>query len=473
MNPNKPQDSSANALQQQMLTQLSDPQLLQQASAYAGDFVKSMRERPAFPPADALQALQGFHEPMPAEPCPAGQVLDMLQQIGGPAVVPYGSGRYFGFVNGGVLPAPLAVKVLADAWDQNAGLYLTSPLAAELEQVCEDWLVDLLRLPKGTAAGLVTGSATATLCGLTAARHALLARQGWDVNAKGLYEAPRLRVVMGGQAHVTVSKALAVLGLGTEAVEIMPTDPDGRMMFDDAPILDENCIVIAQAGNVNSGAFDEFVEIIEKTRAAGAWLHIDGAFGLWAAASDQYRHLLHGAEWADSWAVDAHKTLNAPYDCGIILCRDRAALTNALRTNAAYIQSTGQRDNMHYTLDMSRRARSLELWAALKSLGKSGVQDLVNRLCHHAYALATGLHQQGFRILNRVTFNQVLVAGNSPEQTQAILAQVQQSGECWCGGTSWYGKPAIRLSVCSWTTTEADLDRTVQAFVAARSAVRT
>jgi glutamate/tyrosine decarboxylase-like PLP-dependent enzyme len=466
------QTMSTPTIQDDMFAQSRDKRLLKQAQTYANEYIDGINARHVFPADSALQALRVFHEPMPAEPASGEDILALLNEYGSPATVAHTGGRYFGFVNGGVLPAALAAKWLADAWDQNAALYLTSPIASELEGICEDWLVDLLGLPAGSVAGFVTGTSSATLCGLVAGRNDLLRRLGWGVNAEGLFGAPPLRVVLGAQAHATVGKALGVLGLGKARVEVVLSDAQGRLIPSQMPTLDERCLVVAQAGNVNSGAFDDFVEIGDCVQRAGAWLHVDGAFGLWAAASGNQQHLTRGVDLADSWSVDAHKTLNAPYDCGVVLCKHRGALVGAMETSASYILSDGLRDGMHMTLDMSRRARAIELWATLKALGKSGVQDLVDRLCSHAQLMASSLASRGFRIMNDVVFNQVLVACDTPEETQATLARLQKGGECWCGGAVWHDEPVIRISICSWATTRADVERSVKAFAETRDSQR-
>jgi len=347
-------------------------------------------------------------------------------------------------------------------------MYVTSPLTSQLESTCEKWLVDVFGLPAGTAAGFVSGSSSAILCGLAAARNELLKRQGWDVNADGLFGAPNLRVIVGAQAHTAVFKALALLGLGKARVETVPTDGQGCMRAEQLPALDSHCLVIAQAGNVNSGGFDPFDEICDRAQRASAWVHIDGAFGLWAAGSRTRKYLTQGIEKADSWSVDAHKTLNSPYDCGIILCKDREALVTAMHAPASYLVYSERRDGMQYTPEMSRRARAVELWATLKSLGKDGLEELVERLCEHARHFAEELRGKGFRILNEVVFNQVLVACDTPELTRATLDTIQKSGECWCGGAVWNGEPVIRISVCSWATTETDVQRSISAFMNAR-----
>jgi len=377
-------------------------------------------------------------------------------------------GRYFGFVTGGALPAAVAARWLLDVWDQNPALYLLSPVAARLENVCERWLVELLDLPAGTAAGYVVGTSAATICGLVAGRNHLLARQGWDAHANGLFGAPPLRVVVGEQAHATVFRALGLLGLGQARIERVPVDGEGRMIASRVPVLDERSLVIVQAGNVNSGSFDPIGAICDRARQVGAWVHVDGAFGLWAAASRRHRALVAGVEGADSWSVDAHKTLNAPYDNGIVLCRKREALVSALHMTASYILYGNERNGTQYTTDLSRRPRAIELWATIKSLGRSGVEDLVDRLCDHAQRFAALLSASGFRVLNEVVFNQVLVACETPAMTLATVARLQESGECWCGEATWNDEPVIRISVCSWATTTADVDRSVAAFIAAR-----
>jgi glutamate/tyrosine decarboxylase-like PLP-dependent enzyme len=446
--------------------------LFEIAKQHALEYMQAAAARRVFPSEEAVARLDAFSEKLQEESVDPCAVIDMLHSLGSPATVAQTGGRYFGFVNGGVTPAGLAAKWLADAWDQNAALYVISPVASVLETVCEEWLVDLLGLPARTAAGFVSGTSTATLCGLAAGRDELLRRAGWDAGARGLFGAPEIRVVLGGQAHSTVYKALSVLGLGRERVETVPVDEQGRMRPDAMPKLDERTLLVLQAGNVSSGAFDPFTEVCPKARAAGCWVHVDGAFGLWAAASQGHRNLTTGMELADSWSADAHKTLNAPYDNGVVFCRERDALTRAMRMSGAYIVYSEKRDGMIYTLDMSRRARAAELWATLKNLGRRGVSELVDGLCGMAAMFAGRLSAEGFIICNDVCFNQVLVTCESGEVTGATLDAVQRSGECWCGGTQWKGQPAIRISVCSYMTSADDVERSVRAFVKARARVR-
>jgi len=380
------------------------------------------------------------------------------------------AGRYFGFVNGGMLPVGLAARWLGDAWDQNTAHYVMSPIDSRLEEICERWIVSLLRLPDETAAGFVSGTTIANFSGLCAGRNELLRRRGWDVTRQGLYGAPRLRVIVGTDAHAAVHKSISMLGLGSDSIELVSSDDQGRMRPDQMPKLDEGALVIAQAGNVNSGAIDPVGAICERAHAAGSWVHVDGAFGLWARVVPPMREICDGIETADSWSVDAHKTLNVPYDSGIILCRHREALMNAFKASASYFQWSEHRDGMNFRPSMSSRARAIELWAVLKTLGRQGVQRLVEQVCENAREFARLLADQGFQIHNDVVFNQVLVSCENDALTKATLNKIQVSGECWCGGSSWRSKNVIRISVCDWATTQKEIERSVRAFVAARTA---
>jgi glutamate/tyrosine decarboxylase-like PLP-dependent enzyme len=456
-------------LQNEMTHQLEEKALFEQAKAYAFDYLARVSEMDAVPSEESKRSLSRLEEPLPETPQSAEEILALLQSAGGDNISAQGGGRYFGFVNGGILPVSLAARWLADAWDQNAALYVMSPLVATLEDVCERWLVDLLGLPKGTAAGFVSGSSTAILCALAAARDTLLLRQGWDVRERGLYGAPVLRVVLGEQAHSSVHKALSLLGMGKRNVVLAPVDDQGRIDPARLPALDGNTLLILQAGNVNGGAFDPFEPLCARARASNAWVHVDGAFGLWAAACERTKQLALGMQLADSWSTDAHKTLNAPYDNGIVFCRDRAALVQTMQATGSYLEFSEQRDGMLYTPEMSRRARSVELWAALRYLGRSGVDALVCGLCEQAQLFGALLAARGFRVLNDVVFNQLVVACDSPEETRATLREIQIGGVCWCGGALWRGEPVIRVSVCSWRTTKEDVAKSVEAFLAARA----
>lgn len=444
--------------------------LLKCAFDYASEYLKSLPTRRAYPDERALNNLKIFNEPLPEGKSDPFDMLRMLHEFGGPATAPTMGGRYFGFVNGGAFPAALAAKWLASAWDQNAALYVMSPVVNKIEEVTEAWLIDLLALPAQTAAGFVSGTSTALAAGFVTARNSLLMRKGWDVSARGLFNAPELRVVAGEQAHSMVFKALAYIGLGRDRVEMVPADEQGRIVAEKIPPLDDNCLVIAQAGNVNSGAFDPLDDICNLAGSAGAWVHIDGAFGLWAAGSRNKRHLLHGYEKADSWALDAHKTLNAPYDSGVILCKDAAKLSAAMQSGGSYLPFTeNQRDGSEFTPELGRRARAIEIWAILKTIGRAGVEQLVDQLCDRTQALAAALKDNGFTILNEVVFNQILVADKSPAATRSLLKNIQQGGRIWCGETIWRGDPAIRISVCSFATTPEDVELAVKAFCVARA----
>jgi glutamate/tyrosine decarboxylase-like PLP-dependent enzyme len=452
----------------QMRHEIADKTIFEQAKSYAFDYMDTIAARTVYPDQKTLQNLSIFDEHMPETPLSGEDVLRLLHEYGSPATVAQTGGRYFGFVNGNVIPAALAARWLADTWDQNPALYVISPIVAKLEQVCEQWLTELFALPQDTVAGFVSGTSIATMCGLAAARYAILKRLDWDVNAKGLFGAPPFRVVVSRQAHGTVYKALALLGLGKDRVELVGANAQGQIEVAEIPELDAHTLLILQAGNVNTGAFDAFDAICDEANRVGAWIHVDGAFGLWAAASKNQQHLTQGIEKADSWSVDGHKTLNTPYDCGIVLCRHKDALVQAMQASGSYIQYSEERDGMLYGPDMSRRARAVEVWAVLKYLGRSGVAQLIDGFCERASRFAEGLKKAGFTILNDVVFNQVLVAGQTPLETQRMLAAIQSAGVCWCGGTVWEDRPAIRISVCSWATTIDDIDASVQAFVHAK-----
>jgi len=456
-------------LQKKMFHEMEQKDIFRQAQNYAFDYADHVLERNVYPTPNAIADLDMFVEKLPKSTGNAAEILEKLNRYGTPASVAQTGGRYFGFVNGGVIPASLAVRWLSDFWDQNTALYVISPIASKLEEVSESWLRELLGLPDKVVAGFVSGSSLAIFCGLAAARYRIFQNNNWDINKKGFCGAPKVRVVAGRQAHGTVVKAIALLGFGIDNIEWVGADTQGRIIPSEIPELDESTILILQAGNVSSGAFDSFDEICEKANKVHAWVHIDGAFGLWAAASSRLSHLTRGMEKADSFSVDGHKTLNTPYDSGIVLCNDKEALTHALHASGSYIAYSENRDGMLYTPEMSRRARAIELWAALKYLGKEGVDELVSGLHLRAVQIGRELKTENFQILNDVVFNQVLVACDSDEITVQTLQHIQESGECWVGGASWDGKAVIRVSICSWATTEDDITRCVSAFVSARN----
>jgi len=409
--------------------------------------------------------MQKFSVELQDEPLEPAKVLEELDVLGSPATVASTAGRYFGFVTGGTLPAAHAANMLAGAWDQNGGLELNSPVAAYLERVCRDWLVSLLGLPAQTEVGFVTGATMANFTGLAAARHAVLRAHGWDVEAKGLFGAPPITVVVGNEVHVSLLKGLGMLGLGRERVVRVPADAQGRMIAAQLPPIDGPTIVCAQAGNVNSGAFDPLGEIAARLRGTGAWIHVDGAFGLWAAAAPAKRALAAGIDLADSLATDAHKWLNVPYDSGLVFVRDRRALNSAMSASAAYLIEGQTRDPHLFVPEMSRRARAVEIWAALRSLGRRGLAEMIERNCRHAVRFAAALREAGYEIFNDVVLNQVLVSFGAPDVTRRVIAAIQQDGTCWCGGTSWQGNIAMRISVSSWATSDEDVAQSIEAIL--------
>ena len=458
-----------NKLQEQLLAQQKSKALLKQAQKAAFEYIDQQPTQRVFPDDDSIGKLSIFEECLPEATSDPAELLELLDTVGSINTVAQTGGRYFGFVNGNALPVTLAAKWLADVWDQNAALYVMSPIASKLESICQTWLNELFHLPKHTVAGFVSGTSIATLSGLAAARFRQLQKMGWDVNQQGLFAAPKLRLILGKQTHGTVAKAISLLGFGQESIEWVDCDEQGRMIVEKLPLLDASCILVLQAGNVNSGAFDDFTQVCQLAGQAQAWVHIDGAFGLWAKASKVFDKQTKGMQLADSWSVDAHKTLNTPYDCGVVMCKDAEALTSALHQQGSYIQLSEQRDGLLYTPEMSKRARAIELWAAMKYLGRSGIAELVEQLHHHAQLFADLLTENNFTVLNDVVFNQVIISCETEQLTQTTLTLLQQSGECWCGGSIWQEKMVIRISLCSWATTEQDIKHSVNAFIQARS----
>jgi len=447
------------------MNQRNTSALLARATEMATRYVKAAHERRVSPTEAALAALQNFHEPFPEAPSDPHDVLEMLDELGSPATVTTTGGRYFGFVIGGTLPAAMAANCLAAAWGQNVALRVMSPVAAELEEIAIRWTCEALGLPPDCEGGLVTGATMANFTALAAARCALLAREGWNVVENGLFGAPPIEVVAGAEVHASLLKALNMLGLGRKRIHLVDVDDQGRMRAEKLPKLLRNTIVCIQAGNVNTGAFDPAAPICGAAHAQGAWVHVDGAFGLWAAASPRYRHLMNGYEQADSWATDAHKWPNGSYDCGLAIVRSGEALRASMGLSAAYLAPGTQREPMHHTPEASRRARGVELWAALKSLGRAGLADLIERTCAHARRFADGLRAAGFAVLNEVVINQVLVTFGDAQKTQEVIRRIQDESTCWCSGTVWQGKTAMRISVSSWATTADDVDRSLAAIV--------
>ena len=448
---------------------MSERELFRQVAEYAGDFVETLETRPirAEAAVDELTATLGG--PLPEEPVDPRAVLAALVEAVEPGLTATPSGRFFGFVIGGGVPAAVAADMLASVWDQNAGLYVAGPAASVVEEVCRGWLAELLGLPPHVSVAFVTGAQMAHVTALAAARHHVLARAGWDVAANGLAGAPSIRVVVGDKRHVTLGRALRLLGIGSSAVELVPADDQGRMRVDELPDLGEGpTIVCGQAGEINTGAFDDLEAIADAAAGTGAWFHIDGAFGLWAAASPALRHFVRGAERADSWTTDAHKWLNVPYDSGLAFCAHPESHRAAIGVTASYLVHADEgRDQMDWTPEFSRRARGFAVYAALRSLGRRGVADLVERSCAHARRFAELLEAAGASILNDVVLNQVLVRFEDGKHTREVIRRVQEDGTCWLGGTDWEGEHAMRISVSNWRTTEEDVERSAAAILAA------
>jgi glutamate/tyrosine decarboxylase-like PLP-dependent enzyme len=441
--------------------------LLDDTARRASRYLESLDSRSVAPSKDAVAALKRLERAFPERVSPPGEVIAELDEIGSPATVTSAGGRFFGFVFGGSLPVTVAAGWLATAWDQNAGLVVGSPISAALEEVAARWLIDIFHLPPQSGVGFVTCATAANFSALAAARHALLARAGWDVEARGLFGAPPITVIVGEEVHASVQKALSMVGFGRERVVRVPVDNQGRMRLDALPSVDDRTVVCVQAGNVNTGSFDTVAQIFERARSPGAWVHVDAAFGMWALAAPARAHLAAGIEHADSWACDAHKWLNVPYDSGLVFTRDPLALRAAMSTSGAYLAQDEERIPYQYTPDFSRRARGIEAWAALRHLGREGLADLVERLCRRATQFAEGLTAAGYHVLNEVVLNQVLVSFGSAERTHEVIKRIQEDGTCWCGGTVWQGKTAMRISVSSWATTEEDVERSLAAMLRA------
>lgn len=439
--------------------------LLTDAATRAARYVDSIPDRRVAPSPEDIAGLDSLGGALNDEPQDPGDVIELLDTAGSPATVASTGPRYFGFVIGGSLPAAMAANWLAGAWDQNAGLYVSSPVAARVEEIAASWLLDVLALPESSGVGFVTGATMANFTALAAARHALLSRAGWNVEEHGLFGAPEITVVVGEEVHASMLKALAMLGFGRKRVVAVPVDDQGRMIADRLPRLDAHTLVAIQAGNVNSGAFDPASEICARAHEAGAWVHVDGAFGLWAAAAPGRARLVKGFSAADSWATDCHKWLNVPYDSGLAIVRDPEHLRAAMTIRAAYLIMGEHREPWQYTPEASRRARGIEIWAALKSLGRKGLAEVIERNCRMASRFADGLRGAGFAVLNDVQLNQVMVSFGAAEKTRRVIAEIQREGTCWCGGTEWHGHGAMRISVSNWATTDEDVDRSLAAIL--------
>ena len=457
---------------------MNDPstrELLETTARLAAAYRESLSERAAralLSPAELERALDVPLRDAGESPA---EVISALARVGAAGSVASAGPRYFGFVIGGSTPAALAADWLVSAWDQNGGLYATSPLVAAIESVTAAWLRELVGLPTSMSVGFVTGCQMASFTALAAARHRVLRNAGWDVEAQGLFGAPPIEVLVSDEAHYTIFLALRLLGLGGQRLRRVPADRQGRMRAEAlAPLLDAvsgPCIVCAQAGNVNGGAFDPLEEIAALTRARGAWLHVDGAFGLWAAAAPSRAHLVRGIANADSIATDGHKWLNVPYDCGIVFCADETAHRSAMSLSAPaqsapYLTtSTRLRDPHEFVPEESRRGRAVPVYALLRALGRSGLAELIERNCRQARRFAEGLKAAGHQLLNEVVLNQVVVSFGDAERTRRVVAAVQEDGTCWCGATVWQGHTAMRISVSNWSTTDADVEKSLAAIL--------
>jgi glutamate/tyrosine decarboxylase-like PLP-dependent enzyme len=441
-------------------------QILDDAARRAIAYLNSLQNRPVSPRRATIERLDILDTPAPQKPTASGEVLARLDEFVSPATMAMAGPRFFGFVIGGSLPVTLAANWLAAAWDQNAGYDASTPGVARLEEIAQRWLLELLDLPRQCAVGFVTGATVANFTALAAARNAVLKRCGWSVEAEGLFGAPPIQVVVGEECHPTLLKSLGMLGLGRSRLTRVPVDSQGRMRAEKLQLSSSPAIVCLQAGNVNSGAFDPFDELCPIARDAGAWIHIDGAFGLWAKATASLSHLTRGMDLADSWATDAHKWLNVPYDSGIAFVRDADALRSSMAITAEYLPPQGARRNpCDYTPELSRRARGVEIWSALLHLGREGLAAMIERNCAQARRFAERLTVAGYDVLNEVVLNQVVVRFGDAERTKRVIDAIQQDGTCWAGVTVWRGHTAMRISVCSWATTEADVEHSVDAII--------
>jgi glutamate/tyrosine decarboxylase-like PLP-dependent enzyme len=441
-------------------------ELLATTAEQAIRYLEDIETRGVAPCKDAIARLAALDIPLPNESTSPESVLQQLDELGSPATMAMAGPRFFGFVIGGSLPAALAANWLATAWDQNSALYNVTPATAALEQIALGWLLDVLQLPPESGGAFVTGATVANFTALAAARHAVLAKAGWNVEADGLFGAPPITVVVGAEAHPTVFKSLGLLGLGRSRVVKVPVDAQGRMRLAALPPMTGPTIVCVQAGNVNTGGFDPIQQVCERAHEVGAWVHVDGAFGLWARVAPSRACLAEGIAEADSWATDAHKWLNVPYDSGVTFVRHMDSLRAAMAITAAYLPTVSEHRNpADFTPELSRRARGVEIWAALRSLGRTGLSELIERTCRHARRFAEAFASAGYQVLNEVALNQVLVSFGEPEITNRVIAEIQADGTCWCGGTVWQGQTAMRISVVSWATTDADVERSIEAML--------
>lgn len=440
--------------------------VLKDAAQRSLAYLESLNARPVAPLAEAIHLLDQLNEPMPEHSMPAEHVLEQLDRIVSPATMGMAGSRFFGFVIGGSLPAALAANWLASTWDQNTAYDAPTPGTARIEEVARRWLLEILDLPRQSAIGFVTGATVANFTALAAARNAVLKKCGWNVEADGLFGAPPIQIIVGEECHPTLLKSLGMLGLGRSRLTRVAVNSQGRMRADKLPRLNTPSIVCLQAGNINSGAFDPFADLCPVAREAGAWIHVDGAFGLWARATSTLQHLARGIELADSWATDAHKWLNVPYDSGLAIVKDADAMRSSMAISAEYLPSEAtHRNPSDFTPELSRRARGVDVWAALKTLGKKGLAEMIERHCAQAKRFAEGLTQAGYEVLNEVVLNQVVVRFGDADRTRQVIEAIQQDGTCWAGITTWQGRVAMRISISSWATTDDDVERSLAAMI--------
>lgn len=440
--------------------------LLDVFNATAKRYLQDIQKNPVYPFPSSVQALQQLNGSLQEESMQASAVFDLLDSVGSAATVKSSGGRYFGFVTGGSLPAAMFAKLLATVWDQNTCLSVMSPIAVTLEEISAGWLLSLFGLPAESGVGFVTGATMANFTALAAARHQLLMNEGWDVEAKGLFHAPDIKVIVGDEVHVSLLKALSLVGFGRERIIRVPTDEEGTIIVEKIPDTNGPTVICTQGGNVNTGNFDNVNAICDRVKNKNVWVHVDAAFGLWAAASPRYKQLLVGIEKADSWGADAHKWLNVPYDCGLVFVKNKEALVHAMSSAASYLPTSGMREPFQYVPEMSREARGVAVWAALKSLGRKGLAEMIECHCFYAQQFAHQLAQAGYTVLNKVVLNQVLVSFGDADTTLRVIKGVQEEGTCWCGGTVWQGKTAMRISVSSWAHTDEDIQRSIDAILA-------
>lgn len=444
---------------------MEEYKILNSAVKYACNYLDELPARRVFPDPESLKKLETLSISLPEAGEDAEMVMETLNKIGSVNTMASNGARFFGFVFGGALPVSVAANWLATAWDQNAVFKVSSPISAQIEKVAGSWILDLLRLPIDSAVGFVTGTTMANFSAAIAARYHICKKLGYDIKSKGMNNAPPVRLIAGEEIHASMQKALLLAGFGMDQIIKVPSDDQGRLIVEKLPPLDESTFVCIQAGNVNTGSIDPVKEVCLAAKEKGAWVHIDGAFGLWARVSPTKSHLAEGCELADSWAIDLHKWLNVPYDGGLVICKHKQTLANALSVSAAYLPDSDEPDPYYYTPELSRRARGIDTWATLYTLGRKGVIDLVDRCCAYAELFAQKLRNAGFQVLNDVVLNQVLVSFGEAELTNRIIKKIQNEGTCWCGGTVWKGITAMRISVSSWMTTEKDIEISAEAII--------